>query len=94
VRVAIAARRTTGFTAPAVREFKTTLSDPVDDEQWRTLGEGAAYRVVADLATTRIARPALRIEPTLGLLQPSAPAAAPAPTEPLDLRLEQRIAPR
>ena len=27
-------------------EFKTTLSDPVDEQQWRTLGEGAAYRIV------------------------------------------------
>jgi hypothetical protein len=99
VRVDIGARRTGAFAAPAMREFKTTLSDPVDDEQWRTLGEGAAYRVVADLATTRITRPALRIEPTLGKQQPAAPAAAPAPTEPasvepLDLRLEQRMAPR
>jgi outer membrane protein TolC len=30
-------------------EFKTTLSDPVDDEQWRTLGEGAAYRVLGPI---------------------------------------------
>jgi len=99
VRVDIGARRTGAFSAPAMREFKTTLSDPVDDEQWRTLGEGAAYRVVADLATTRITRPALRIEPTLGKHQPAVPAAAPASTEPasvepLDLRLEQRMAPR
>jgi outer membrane protein TolC len=27
-------------------EFKTMLSEPVDEEQWKTLGEGAAYRVL------------------------------------------------
>ena len=31
-------------------EFKTTLSEPVDVEQWRTLGEGAAYRVISPLS--------------------------------------------
>jgi outer membrane protein TolC len=98
VRIEVGARRTGAFSAPALREFRTTLSDPVDDEQWRTLGEGAAYRVAADLANTRITRPALRIEPALGMQKaPStaAPAAASTPrAEPLDLRLEQRIAPR
>jgi hypothetical protein len=98
VRVNVGARRSGSLAAPALREFKTTLSEPIDDEQWRTLGEGAAYRVAADLATTRITRPALRIEPALGM-QKAAPEAAPAsepatPAEPLDLRLEQRIAPR
>jgi outer membrane protein TolC len=47
--------------AVLAREFKTTLSEPVDDEQWRVLGEGAAYRVIADLAPWRITRPALRM---------------------------------
>ena len=94
VRVAIGARRIGALAAPALREFRTTLSEPVDDEQWRTLGEGAAYRLSADLANTRITRPALRIEPELGL-QKAAPAAAlAAPAEPLDLRLEQRMGPR
>jgi len=95
VRVGIAARRAGAFAAPAMREFKTTLSEPVDDEQWRALGEGAAYRVVADLATTRITRPALRMEATLRGQPPAPPAAAPAAESgPLDLRLEERIAPR
>ena len=49
--------------APALREFKTTLSEPVDDEQWRTLGEGAAYRSPPTSPPRRITRPALRIEP-------------------------------
>ncbi len=30
-------------------EFKTMLSDPVDEEQWKTLGEGAAYRVLGPI---------------------------------------------
>jgi outer membrane protein TolC len=95
VRVMVGARRTGTLAAPALREFKTTLSEPVDDEQWRTLGEGAAYRLTADLANTRITRPALRIEPELGM--PKAPPSAgarTAPVDPLDLRLDQRIAPR
>ncbi|HVJ25259.1 MAG TPA: hypothetical protein VM756_15140, partial [Burkholderiales bacterium] len=71
------------------------LSEPIGNDQWRTLGEAVAYRVVADLATTRITRPVLRVEPTLGLQTPAEPpAAVTPPTEPLDLRLEQRMAPR
>jgi len=31
------------------REFRTTLSQPIDDEQWRVLGEGAAYLVMAEI---------------------------------------------
>jgi hypothetical protein len=93
-RVEISARRAGAIAAPAIREFRTTLSDPIDDEQWRTLGEGAAYRVAADLATVRITRPALRIEPAL-YARPAAPVAAPpAKAEPLGLRLEERMAPR
>jgi hypothetical protein len=37
-------------------EFKTTLSEPVDEPQWRTLGEGAAYRVVGQVARLRTGR--------------------------------------
>jgi outer membrane protein len=37
-------------------EFKTTLSEPVDEQQWRTLGEGAAYRVVGPIARLRTGR--------------------------------------
>ena len=54
-------------TAPITREFKTTLSEPVDDEQWRVLGEGAAYRVISEVAPTRITRPALRPAQSLNL---------------------------
>jgi outer membrane protein TolC len=95
VRVLVGARRTGTLVAPALREFKTTLSEPVDDEQWRTLGEGAAYRLTADLANTRITRPALRIESELGMPQaPPSAGARTAPVDPLDLRLDPRIAPR
>lgn len=37
-------------------EYKTTLSEPVDSEQWRTLGEGAAYRIVGPVARLRTGR--------------------------------------
>lgn len=37
-------------------EFKTTLSEPVDEQQWRTLGEGAAYRVVGPIARLQTGR--------------------------------------
>ncbi len=37
-------------------EFKTTLSEPVDDQQWQTLGEGAAYRVLGPLARLQAGR--------------------------------------
>ena len=37
-------------------EFRTTLSEPVDAEQWRTLGEGVAYRVVGPVARMRAGR--------------------------------------
>jgi outer membrane protein TolC len=95
VRVGVGARQTGALTAPPLREFRTVLSEPVDDEQWRAVGAGAAYRVAADLATTRIARPALRIEPDLHAHGAVPPAAAPASEgEPLGLRLEERIAPR
>jgi outer membrane protein TolC len=95
VRVGIGARRAGGWNAPPLREFRTVLSEPIDDAQWRAVGAGAAYRVAADLATTRIVRPALRIESELQARQPAAGPAAPAAgSEPLDLRLEERIAPR
>jgi hypothetical protein len=97
VRVDATTRRAAGIAAPQAREFKSTLSDPVEDEQWRTLGEAAAYRLAGDLATTRITRPVLRLEPALAertAAAPATPAASRASAEPLDLRLEERIAPR
>ena len=37
-------------------EFKTTLSEPVDIEQWKTLGEGAAYRVMGTVGRLQAGR--------------------------------------
>lgn len=37
-------------------EFKTTLSEPVDAQQWSTLGEGAAYRAVGPIARLQSGR--------------------------------------
>jgi outer membrane protein TolC len=42
-------------------EFKTTLSEPVDLEQWKTLGEGAAYRVVGPLGRLQAGRARLQV---------------------------------
>lgn len=75
-------------------EFKTTLSEPVDAEQWRTLGEGAAYRVVGPVARLRTGRvvtqkklsapwgdPELRLARTSGVTGPEAPPPPPGAEE-------------
>src|SRR5258706_1059303 len=62
-RVTINAVSPTGVTL--TREFNTTLSLPIDAEQWRVLGEGAAYRVIADISPVRITRPSLRAAQSL-----------------------------
>ena len=76
------------------REFKTTLSEPVDDEQWRVLGEGAAYRIIGDIAPARITRPALRAAQSLYIPSPGERVKRrnifPGRTvEPLELRLDR-----
>jgi outer membrane protein TolC len=78
------------------RAFKTTLSQPIDDEQWRVLGEGATYRLVTDLTPGRITRPSLRAATNLGFMKrkpierkaPSAVELAERAPEPLRLRME------
>jgi outer membrane protein TolC len=54
-------------------EFKTTLSEPVDDEQWRALGEGAVYRALDSLVALPVRRPSLRPSLTLQLPEERAP---------------------
>jgi outer membrane protein TolC len=63
-RVAIVARPGPGG-ATLLREFRTSLSEPVGDEQWRVLGEGAVYRVLGEISAVRITRPALRAAQSL-----------------------------
>ncbi len=46
-------------------EFKTTTSDPVDQEQWQALGEGAAYRILDRLLPLRARRSSLRLAESL-----------------------------
>jgi hypothetical protein len=94
VSISVIPRAASGATL--TREFKTTLSEPVDDEQWRVLGEGAAYRLIGDLEPTRITRPALRAAQALQI--PPRPArrgvrrvADAAPNNPLELRIEPRL---
>jgi outer membrane protein TolC len=65
VQVTVRAVPGPGAPATLTRQFKTTLSEPIDDEQWRVLGEGAVYRVIVDISPARIMRPALRPAHTL-----------------------------
>jgi outer membrane protein TolC len=87
-----------------VSEFKTVLSEPVDSEQWRTLGEGAAYRVVSPIVRLQAGRgiPAPSAEKPAALslrllaeLDPSAVSADSPPAdpdrEPLPLLLERTL---
>ncbi len=94
------ARVTINAVSPAgvtlTREFNTTLSLPVDAEQWRVLGEGAAYRVIADISPVRITRPSLRTAQTLQLPPRGEQAAGRnvfpgRDVEPLELRLERLL---
>jgi outer membrane protein TolC len=62
-------------------ELRTTLSEPVDEDQWRTLGEGEAYRVVG---------PVLRLQ--AGRSLPSRTSAAPEPV--LQLKTTALIEPQ
>jgi hypothetical protein len=76
-------------------EFKTTLSEPVDDEQWRALGEGAVYRALDSLVTLPARRPWLRPSLSLQLPEDRPPQAGSADLppgldgEPFALRVEQ-----
>jgi outer membrane protein TolC len=77
------------------REFKTTLAQPVDDEQWRVLGEGAAYRVIGEISPARIFRTTLKPAQSLNLPKPGAPRPGPVRfsqrDESLGLRVEQHF---
>jgi len=64
-RVAVTLARGGSSTVSGTAEFKTTMSEPVDDEQWRALGEGAAYRVLERLAPLRVRRSSLRLAESL-----------------------------
>ena len=94
-RIAVRLVRGVGATAGQA-EFKTTISEPMDDEQWRALGEGAAYRVLDMLAPLRIRRPSLRLTETFEL--EAAPRASVGDGDsplwlgpPLTLRTEQAL---
>ncbi len=83
-------------------EFKTTLSEPVDDAQWRTLGEGAAYRIVGPLARIRLGKTVTQKtlsvpwgDPNLKLARdagsPGSSQAAAIPASPVSASLPLRI---
>ncbi|MGQ0656313.1 MAG: TolC family protein [Betaproteobacteria bacterium] len=94
-RVAITARPGPSG-APLTREFRTTLSEPVDEEQWRVLGEGAIYRIIGEISTVRITRSALRADERLSAPQDPVHATFLAAQEeergePLALRLDVEL---
>lgn len=73
-RVAVALERQ-GLTGPRTisAEYRTTLSAPIDEEQWRALGEGAIYRILEHLTPPPPRRPSLRVAESLQLpLEPLA----------------------
>jgi predicted short-subunit dehydrogenase-like oxidoreductase (DUF2520 family) len=93
VRVAVSTLPRGSANATLTREFKTTLSEPVDDGQWRALGEGAVYKVATDLATRRITQASLRMAQRLKwpVKRVATKPVAPAPGQPLPLRLENAL---
>ena len=97
-RIVVSALPRGSSNATLTREFRTTLSEPVDDGQWRALGEGAVYKVATDLATKRVTRPSLRIAERLKWPArrppPATKLARPlAAAEPLPLRLDAALDP-
>jgi hypothetical protein len=91
VRVAVSALPRGSSNATLTREFRTTLSEPVDDGQWRALGEGAVYKVATDLATRRITQASLRMSQTLKWPAKRVAAKPVAPPAELPLRLESGL---
>jgi outer membrane protein TolC len=84
-------------------EYKTTLSEPIDLEQWRTLGEGAAYRVVGPVGRLQSGRTQLqqgkpvaalgelKLSQSMGMREPAViPMNTPA-SDPLQLRVAQEL---
>jgi hypothetical protein len=84
-------------------EIKTMLSDPVDEDQWRTLGEGVAYRVVGPVLRLQSGRSLpvrgtstseLQLKTTPLMALASAAVESPAPSDApdaLSLKLDERI---
>jgi len=96
-RVAVRLLRANGAAAGSA-EFKTTTSEPIDDEQWEALGEGAAYRVLDRLLPLRARHSSLRMAESLDSL--AAPRASAIPEDnpalqgaPLRLRAEIDLKP-
>lgn len=79
-------------TPTLTREFRTTLSEPVGDDQWQALGESAVYRLISGLSSKRVTQPSLRMTDRLG--SPATRAAALPPAAEagsLPLRLDDAI---
>jgi hypothetical protein len=92
-RVMVSALPRGSFTPTLTREFRTTLSEPVTDAQWRALGEGAVYKVATQLGTRRITQASLRVAERLDL-SGKRPKEFPSRTiEALPLRMDGVLAP-
>jgi outer membrane protein TolC len=95
-RVAVSALRRGSSTPTLTREFKTALSEPVSDAQWRALGEGAVYKVLSELSSKRITQASLRMAERLSSPAKRKSAAKELPVlsaQPLSLRLDATFTP-
>lgn len=93
-RLAVTAVPRGGSNPSLTREFRTTLSEPVDDQQWRALGEGAVYRLISDLSAKRVTQASLRMAERLGKpAKRGAAAPRPEAPAPLPLRLDAYLDP-
>lgn len=90
VRVALL-DATTGA-ARFTSEFKTTLSEPVDEPQWRTLGEGAAYRIVGPVARLRAGRAVTQKKHSAPWGDPSSKLARGSEGSANEARISERVA--
>ncbi|HYD55140.1 MAG TPA: TolC family protein, partial [Gemmatimonadaceae bacterium] len=92
VAVTVSAAPAPGGPATLTRQFRTVLSEPVDEEQWRILGEGAVYRAMSELSPGRITRPALRPAQHVDLQRLKPEPAPQLPAGRLALKMEPVIA--
>ena len=97
VRVSVSALPRGSSNATLTREFRTTLSEPVSDGQWRALGEGAVYKVATELASRRVTQASLRVAQRLDWPAKRPDAAKeiePLPGQALPLKLDINLTPK
>jgi hypothetical protein len=92
-RITVSALPRNSFIPTLTREFRTTLSDPVTDGQWRALGEGAVYKVATQLSSKRITTASLRVAERLDLSGKRSKSFPSRPIEALPLRMDAVLTP-